>query len=249
MKALWRRFSRRLSPWRHLVTFVLILCLTAVLKYFLTSKTDWIAPQLAAWESAALIHVFFVARKLMQFRGFEFATKKFNLGAKRCVLYVIFAFIILKLIAIAFETQIKRGEDDIAPLATLHEQVSGFKHTIHSIAPYILMMPLFFFFAVNCFARRHVIRQARALGIPDTDQERYLAGLMKFVDAPVVLPFVVMFVYLRFVDRMFEPKIEDLVFGIIGCSLLIVSNLLTGVFDEHWLDVTQNRREHSSGLA
>lgn len=232
----------------HLVVFVLILCSTILLEC-LASMIDWIAPPLAAWELAALVHVFLVAQNMMQFRGFEFATKEFNSRVTRWVLNVIGLFIILKLFAILFETRVRLDGEKIEQLLTLPATAKGFNHAVHFIAPYILMMPLFFFFAVNCFARWHVIKQARALGVPDTDQERYLAGLMKFVDAPVVLPFSVMFIYLKFVDRIFEPQTEALVFGIIGCCLLIVSNLLTGVFDEHWSDVAKNRREHSSGLA
>jgi hypothetical protein len=247
MKTLWQRFTRRLSPWMHLVVFMLILSVTTLLKYW-AAMVDWIAPPLAAWELAALVHVFLVAQKLMQFRGFEFATKKFNSRVQRWVINVIIGFIFLKLIAIFFETQTHEAGIEV-PALRLPEKAVVFNHAVHFIAPYIVMLPLFFFFAINCFARQHVIKQARALAINDTSQERYLAGLMKFVDAPVVLPFVVMVVYLKFVDRMFEKQTEDLVIGIIGCCLLIVSNLLTGVFDEHWSDVTKNRREHGSGLA
>lgn len=246
-KVRWQGFVERLSPWKPLGCFLLILSVTTLVKYW-AAKVDWIAPPLAAWELAALVHVFLVAQKLMQFRGFEFATKKFNSRAQRLIINVIIGFIILKLIAVFFETQTHEA-DKLVPALRLPEKAAGFNHVVHFIAPYIVMMPLFFFFVVNCCVRRHVIKQARALGIDDTNQERYLAGLMKFVDAPVVLPFVVMVVYLKLVDRMFGTQVEDLVIGIIGCCLLIVSNLLTGVFDEHWSDVTKNRREHSSGLA
>jgi hypothetical protein len=231
----------------HLIVFVGILMATTVLK-FLMFKMEWIVPPLTAWELAALFHVFLVAQKLMQFGGFEFATKKFNLWAKRWVLNVIGVFIILKLIAIFFETQVIHEGGKADPLLMLPEKAKGFNAAVHFIAPYILMMPLFFFFAVNYFARRHVIKQARSLGEADTNQERYLAGLMKFVDAPVVLPFIVMFIYLKYMDRIVEPQTAGLIFGVIGCCLLIVSNLLTGVFDEHWLDITRHQRQHSSGL-
>lgn len=243
-----RKSGIRLTAWMHLIYFVMILACTTLLKIWM-SNIDWIIPSLADWELAALVHVLFVAQRLIKFRGFEFASKRVNLGMKMLVLYAIIFFIILKLIAISFETQAKVEGGGVVPLLTLPSKAAGFTLAVHAVAPYILVLPLIFFFAVNFLARWHVIRQARKLGINDTVQERYLAGLMKFVDAPVVFPFAVMLVYLKFVNQMFEPRTEDLVISIIGCCLLIVSNLLTGVFDEHWSDMTRIRRVSSSGEA
>jgi len=226
---------------------VLILCVTIFFNHFL-SKINWITPPLAAWELAALMHVFLVAQKMMQFRGFEYASRKFNVGIKKLVLNTIGFFVLLKLITVFFEMKVKLDGNNVVQLLTIPKKAEAFNQFIHFIAPYILIMPLLFFFMVNYFARRHVIKQANKLGKIYTYQERYLSGLLKFVDLPVVLPFFVIFIYLKVVDRIFEPKIEDLVFGIIGCCLLIVSNLLTGVFDDHWSEVEKHRRIHSSGL-
>lgn len=231
----------------HLATFLLILCVTSSLK-FLASSIDLIAPPLAAWELAALAHVYLVALKMMQFRGFEFATKRFNSCVKAIVLTGIGVLIVLKLTTVIFETQVKLETGEITQLVALSVKAKGFSGAIHGIAPYIILMPLGFFLVVNFFAWRHVTKQARTLGLHDTNQERYLAGLMKFVDAPVILPFVVLFVYLK-LDRIVDEHNEAMVLSVIGCCLLIVSNLLTGVFDEHWSNVTRNQYEHSSGLA
>lgn len=248
-KSAWRAFVSGLSPWMHLLLFVGILSVTTLLKW-LAVKIGWIVPELAAWELAALFHVFLVAQGLMQFRGFEFATKPFNSFVRKSVLNVIaFLIIPLKLLAILFETQLHEADGSLVPAVRLPPKAEGFVHLIHYIGPYVVMLPLFFFFFVNFCVRRHVVKQASGLGIVGTNQERYLASLMKFVDAPVVLPFVIMVAYLKFADRIFESQTEDSVIGIIGCCLLVVSNLLTGVFDEHWSDVTKNRREHTSGLA
>ena len=236
-----KNFGRLLSPWKHLVIFLGILAVTVIIKHG-AAKFDVLAPQLAAWEIAALFHVLLVAQKLMQFRGFEFATKKFNSGVQRFVVNVIILFILLKLIAVIFETQIIQNGKLIV-LIDLPDRAVMFENIIHFIAPYIIMMPLFFFFVVNLFAWRHVVKQARALGIYNTNQERYLAGLIKFVDAPVILPFIVMTLFVNAADWTFDDQTKNLVIGIIGCCLLVVSNLLTGVFDEHWSEVTANRRE------
>lgn len=214
-----------------------------------TFTVHWIVPPLAAWELAALVHVYLVALKLMQFRGFEFATKKFNSRAKTSVFNMLIIFIIVKLIAITLQTKVGLEGEKVVQLVTLAGSGVQIERAFIFIAPYILMMPLFFFFAVNWCAQRHVVRQARALGIEQTGQEKYLVGLMKFVDAPVVLPFLIMFLYLKFVDPMFGQQTDESVFGIIGCCLLIVSNLLTGVFDEHWSDLMKSRGEYIPGLA
>ena len=58
-KALCRELLERVSPWKHLGYFLLILSVTTLLKYG-AAEMDWIAPRLAAWELAALVHVFLV---------------------------------------------------------------------------------------------------------------------------------------------------------------------------------------------
>jgi hypothetical protein len=242
-----RNLIRLLSPWKHLMQFVVILSVTTSLKY-LASSFDWIAPPLAAWELAALIHVYLVALKMMQFSGFEFATKKFNSRVKAIVLTGIGLLIALKFMCIVVETHFKLKSGELTELFNPSDKAKGLVDAVHAIAPYIILIPLGFFLVMNFCAWLHVTKQAGALGLHDTNQERYLAGLMKFVDAPVIFPFAILFFYLK-LDRIVDPTNEGMVFGIIGCCLLIVSNLLTGVFDEHWSDVTKNRREHSSGLA
>jgi hypothetical protein len=242
-----RKPIRQLLPWKHLLMFLVILCVTSSLKY-LASRNGWIAPPLAAWELAALVHVLLVAMKMTNFGGFVFASKKFNSGIKILVLIVTILLIVLKLAVIIAVTEVKQKNGLPTPIINSSEPIKVFSDAVHTISPYIILIPLVFFLFVNFFSWLHVTKQAGTLGFHDTIQEQYLVGLMKFVDAPVVLPFAILFVYLK-LDRIVPPNNEGMVFGIIGCCLLIVSNLLTGVFDEHWSDVTKNRREHSSGLA
>ncbi len=227
----------RCSAWTHLIVFIVILVIASYLK-FLSSYVGWQVPPLAAWEIAALVHVFLVAQKLMQFSGFEYASRKFNARIKSCVLNVIGIFILIKLTVIFFETKVVNSQGELIPLLEIQEDGKAFYVLIHGIAPYIPMMPLIFFFFVNYIALRHVKSQANKLGIKNTKQERYLVGLIRFIDAPVVLPFFVMLFYLKYVDTIFESAInENMAIGIIGCCLLIVSNLLTGVFDDHWSSI------------
>ena len=240
-QSVWKAFINGLHPWMHLVQFVIILSIAWLFKHGLVTVLHWKVPALAAWELAALVHVFLVAQKLMEFQGFQFASKSFNSRVKRYLLNALGLLIPMKLLIVVFEML------ELADYS-LPKEALGVVHAMHFIAPYVVMLPLFLFFVVNFVAWLHVGKQARELDIDETDQQRYLGALMKFVDAPVVLPFVVMVIYLKFMDRMVEKQSEDLVIGIIGCCLLIVSNLLTGVFHEHWADVTKNRREHSSGL-
>ncbi len=230
-----------LLPLTHLLGFVLILLVLTAMKRW-TIPDSWKVPPLAAWEFAALVHVFLVAQKMMDFRGFEYASKRFNSWIRRGVLNVIGLFILLKLATFFFETKTTDEKGILSPLVTLGSSAGGtVNQAIELVSPYILVMPLFFFFLVNVYARHHVIMRARQLRMLHTDQELYLTGLIKFVDLPVILPFSLMVGYLK-LDPVCGPDSEGLVVGIIGCCLLIVSNLLTGVFDEHWVSAAGRDR-------
>ena len=242
-----RNLIRQLLPWKNLGTFLLILIVTSVLKNLAFLK-GWIAQPLAAWELAAMFHVWLVASKMMKFSGFVFAKKSFNSRFKSIVVNVSFCLAVAKLIVVVALMQMVQQNGQKTQIINSVEELKGFSNTVHEVAPYIILMPLVFFLFANFCAWLHVTKQASLLGFHNTNQERYLVGLMKFVDAPVVLPFAILLTYFKF-DPIVDPSNKGMVFGIIGCCLLLVSNLLTGVFDEHWSDVTKNRREHSSGLA
>ncbi len=247
----WKAVMGAIAVSSHLTAFVLVLCAAVAVKWLLR-QAGVIVPSLAAWEMAALIHVYLVAQKTMDFRGFEFATKKFNSRFRRWVVNGICVFIFLKVATILVETHIPAAQTvkqgaikpfvQVSHVAESQEEAGSQEvaevlvSVTEALAPYILVLPLFYFFGFNWYARRHVIKQAKEFGLSETNQELYLSGLIKFVDLPVILPFLVMFAYLK-LDRLFDAETEALVFGVIGCSLLIVSNLLTGVFDEHWAQI------------
>ncbi len=240
-----------ISSVSHLMIFVLVLGVAVAVKWVL-ERMGVRLPPLAAWEMAALIHVYLVAQKVMDFRGFEFASKKFNSRFRRWVVNGVFVFMFLKLATIIVETHFPAPEtvreigaepvSHVSYVAESRKEADGhglagvLVNVIEGLSPYILVLPLFYFLGFNWYALTHVTKQAREFGLSETDQELYLKGLIKFVDVPVTLPFVVMFVYLKW-EKFFDAKTEALVFGVIGCSLLIVSNLLTGVFDEHWAQI------------
>lgn len=221
----------RLSPWSHFIGFLAILVAAIFLESVLR-RFGWVAPPLAAWEIAALVHVFFVALSLVQFRGFQFATKRFNSLIPKLILFVVILAIVLKLFVIILESKVVQGNSYV-PVTTFDSPIS----LAHFISPYIMVVPLFFFFFINCLAWNHVRRHSNTLGMYSTDQERYLVGLIRFVDLPVILTFSVMVLYLKAVGEAGAPKYdENYIVGIIGCSLLVVSNIMTGIFDQSWSD-------------
>jgi hypothetical protein len=247
IRSWFRKRKRVLSPWKHFLQFLAILIITYTIKYAISLK-GWIMPPLAAWEFAALSHVYLVALRMMRFRGFEFATKGFNNRVRSTVLTVIGFLIGWKFLSIVLETTLSHSGVPVVAATTASALEMALRDATHAMSAYIIPAPLFFFLIVNLVARWHVRRHARALGFEQTDQERYLVGLTRFVDAPVVFPFVVLFVYLR-IDPVIEVSSESTVFEVIGCCLLIVSNILAGVFDDHWAEVIKIRRKYSSEFA
>jgi hypothetical protein len=240
IKRAWRAAAEFVAPGKHLMIFVVLLSLTTVLKSLVCHK-GLVPPALAAWELAALLHVFLTAQKLMSFSGFSFASKRFNSVIKKVILNGSGGFVVLKLGAIALETQdTNKGKERLLMLGASAKPLAD---TIHRIAPYILMLPLAFFFIINLVAFQNVRMNARSLSFPRTEQEEYLSGLIRFVDLPVLLPFVVMLVFLKWVDPVADKEASELIFGTVGCCLLIVSNLLAGVFDEHWSELRKERSE------
>ncbi|MFG1690553.1 hypothetical protein ACGF5M_00110 [Gemmatimonadota bacterium] len=217
---------------RHISQFLLFVGLATLGKWIANLK-GFAPPELSAWEIAALLHLVVVAFGTVDDEHLEFATPTFDCWIKRVVLGGCGVFLLLKLLAVFLETKYQTPQDGLEPLVTLAPNLQWLSQVLDGLTPYIIVMPLFFFLFVNVMAVLHVSRQVKKLGQTPARQVTYLRNLILFVDLPVVVPFSVLWVYLL-VDPVFDATTYPLAMGLVGCCLLVVSNVAAGMYHEYW---------------
>lgn len=218
----------------HILQFLLFIVLSTAGKSVADAR-GFVAPDLSAWEIAALLHLLVVAFGTLDNEKIGFVSPQFERRIKQVILGGCGAFLFLKMAIVFLETKQRVEGGGLQPLVSLAPSVAGWAHALEALTPYVIVMPLFFFLLINVVLLWHVSRQATRLGFTDAYEVRHLRDLIYFVDLPVVVPFSVLWIYL-ILDPLLTPELYPLGMGLVGCCLLVVSNVAAGVFSDQRRD-------------
>lgn len=209
---------------KHFIFFLCYFGAACFVKHYLSTQ-GFILPVFAAWELAAFAHAFQFAWVMMDFNGFMYVSRRFNLLTKKIVLVTIGSLLFLKITFIVLATQ-EIGANGVAiSIIEFSGRAKSFGEAIQNIATYIMVAPLFLFLVVNVTTYFKVKHERSKLKLSVTKQEKSLLEIIRFVDLLTTLPLITVLIYIKFAGP-FPNQVS--IIGFLCCLALTFSNLATG---------------------